>query len=194
PPLKIRDSNIAKTKGAQLRAKPSEEETTGQEDSGRQDPRLGFGLGEHPGENLLCVVLADLASVFFAQPVDGLEYRYEVLEVSSSFGIGGVDCAEHLRGKQNIVDADSLDQKFHRFLVVNRHVPVDLAGDFFERLEAVSDVPAPLAVPLERDPPAAVGDDDLELGEILKDAGAENFDRRRIVMGDVVGVGQGDRR
>src|SRR6266478_4258388 len=131
---------------------------------------LGFGLGEHARKNLLCVVLGDLASVFLAQPVDGFEYRHEVFEVASGLGINGIHSAEHLCGEQNVVDADSFDEKLHRLLVVDRHVPVDLARDFLEGFEAFSDVHAALPVPVVGDGAAAVGNDDLELGKIFKDA------------------------
>jgi len=130
----------------------------------------GFGLGEHVRKDLFCVVLGDLASVFLAQPVDGLEYRHEVLEVASGFGIDGIHRAEHLCGEQNVVDADSLDKKLHRLLVVDRHVPVDLARDILEGFEAFFNVHTALPVPVVGDGAAAVGNDDLELGKIFKDA------------------------
>src|SRR5262245_6457009 len=75
-----------------------------------------FGWSGYARENFSGITLCNFMPVFLAQPLDGLEYRYEVLEVASGLGIDGIYRAEHLRGEQNVVDADPFDQKLHRLL------------------------------------------------------------------------------
>src|SRR5262249_34815437 len=136
---------------------------------------LLFGPPVDAGVHLSGVALGDLVAVCVAEPLDRLEDRHDFLEIPARLRVNGIDGAKHLSGEQYVIHPHPFNQQLHSLSVVDSHVPVYPPGGLFEWLQAFSHMHAAMSVPLVRNGPAAVRNDQLQRRKVLEDARAEEF-------------------
>src|SRR5215510_439466 len=151
---------------------------------------LRLSLPVYTRIDLAGIALGDLVAVGVAEPLDGLEDGDDFLEIPARLRVNGIDSPKHLGGEQDIVHPYPFNQQLHSLSVVNGHIPVHPTGGLFKRLKALSHMHATMPIPLIRDGPTTVRNNDLQGREVLEDARAEQLHGARVMLGNVVGNGR----
>src|SRR5213594_1961367 len=136
------------------------------------------------------VALVDLAAVLVAD-ADRVDVALGVIVVVAGLRVDAAHGADHLRGEENVVGGDHLEQKIDAGLVIDARVEEHVVQQVVLQqrlLQILSD--APVAAPVVRDRAAAVGNDELQARKVLEEIGGDQLHERGRVAIDVMTAGR----
>src|SRR5258707_614634 len=152
--------------------------------------RLGAQLILEAGIGAQRVALEDLLLVLGRKPRRVVDVALGVVEILSGLRILAAHRADHLRGEQDIVDRHHLGHEVDAGLMIDAGVePHVVLHHLVERRPLVVERQAAVAAPVERHRAAAVGDDQLQGGEILEQVAHDELHERGGIGVDVVRAG-----